>query len=280
MTHLVPGDAGHHGHRREGRSAAATVIAPAGVPARDASPRLTLVDGPQAECEIRVLIAEGQALVRGGFRALLERDARITVVGEAATGEEAVALARRFRPDVLLIDAKLPGLDCIEATGVVASETGAHVMLLTASEGDDRIFAALRAGARGLVVKDTEPTELVRAVDALARGEALLSPGLARRVIAELASRPVPECPSPELLADLTAREREVVALVGLGLSNNGIAERLVVSRATAKTHVSRAMVKLDARDRAKLVVFAYEAGLVVPRDARRRHLQGVSDGT
>ena len=158
MTHLAPENR-THGHRREGRSAAATVVAPAGVPTRRASPRLTLVDGPEAECEIRVLIAEGQALVRGGFRALLERDARITVVGEAATGEEAVALARRFRPDVLLIDARLPGLDCVEVTGVVASETGARVMLLTSSEGDDRVFAALRAGASGLLVKDTEPRD-------------------------------------------------------------------------------------------------------------------------
>jgi DNA-binding NarL/FixJ family response regulator len=272
MTRPVPGDAEHHIHRREGRSVAATVIAPAGIPTRGASPRLTLVGGTdrtdalEVECEIRVLIAEGQALVRAGFRVLLERDARMTVVGEAATGEEAVALARRFSPDVVLIDAKLPGLDSIQATGLVTAETRAHVMLLTASEGDERIFAALRAGASGLLVKDTEPTELIRAVDALARGEALLSPSLARRIIADLASRPVPDCPNPELLDDLTAREREVVALVALGLSNDGIAQRLVVSRATAKTHVSRAMVKLDARDRAKLVVFAYEAGLVVPR--------------
>ena len=140
-------------------------------------------------------------------------------------------------------------------------------MLMTVSEGDERIFAALRAGASGLLLKDSEPAELVRAVEALARGEALLSPSLTRRLIAELASRPEPACPSSELLDELTAREREVVALVGLGLSNNEIAERLVVSPATAKSHVSRAMVKLDAGSRAQLVVFAYETGLVVPHD-------------
>src|SRR4051794_3058004 len=249
-----------------------TFIAPAGVTSSAASPRLTLVGGPdevkatEARCEIRVLIADGQALVRAGLRVLLEGDARITVVGEAATGEEAVAEARRVGPDVVLIDAMLPGLSCVEATALMSAESGAHVMLLTASESDERIFAALRAGARGLLLKDTEPTKLVRAVDALARGEALLAP--ARRLIAELASRPQPECPSPELRDELTASEREVLALVALGLSNDEIAERLVISRATAKTHVSRTMVKLHARDRAKLVVFAYEyeAGLVAAR--------------
>ena len=214
---------------------------------------------------VRVLIADGQALVRAGFRVLIEGDERIKVVGEAATGEEAVALTCRLRPDVVLIDARLPGLDCVKATGRMLSEARVAVMLLTASEGDEQIFAALRAGASGLVVKDTEPGELVRAVEALARGETLLSPSLTRRLIAELVSRPEPSCPSSELLDELTAREREVVALVALGLSNNEIAERLVVTAATAKTHVSRAMVKLHARDRAKLVVFAYEAGLVVP---------------
>jgi DNA-binding NarL/FixJ family response regulator len=249
-----------------------TFIAPAGVTSSEASPRLTRVGGPdeveatEARCEIRVLIADGEALVRAGFRVMLEGDARITVVGEAATGEEAVAEARRLGPDGVLINAMLPGLSCVEATALMLAESGAHVMLLTASESDERIFAALRAGASGLLLKDTEPTELVREADALARGEALLAPRIARRLIAELASRPQPECPSPELLDELTAREREVLALVALGLSNDEIAERLVVSRATAKTHVSRAMVKLHARDRAKLVVFAYEAGLVAPR--------------
>ena len=215
---------------------------------------------------VRVLVADGQALVRAGFRALLEADARIRVAGEASTGEEAVALTARIRPDVVLLDAGLPGDGCVEVTGRLFGESGAAVMLLTASERDERIFPALRAGASGLLLKDTEPAELVRAVHALAHGQALLSPGLTRRLISELASRPEPANPSSELLAELTAREREVVALVGHGLGNEEIAERLVVSPATAKTHVSRAMVKLHARDRAKLVVFAYETGLVVPR--------------
>jgi DNA-binding NarL/FixJ family response regulator len=215
---------------------------------------------------VRVVIADGQALVRAGFRVLLEDTERIAVVGEAADGEEAVALAHRLRPDVVLMDANLPGLDCVEATRRVLSEPGGAVMLLTGSERDDRIFDALRAGASGLLLKDTEPTELVRAVELLAQGDALLSPALTRRLIAELASRPEPQLPKSNLLDELTAREREVVALVALGLTNDEIAEQLVVTRATAKTHVSRAMVKLQARDRAQLVVFAYETGLALPR--------------
>ncbi len=165
-----------------------------------------------------------------------------------------------------MIDAALPGLDAVEATAQMYSETGVAVALLVATEWDERIIAALRAGASGLVLKDAEPSELVRTVDALARGEAMLSSCLARRVIAELAARPEPSCPRSELLKELTAREQEVVALVASGLSNNEIADRLVVSPATAKTHVSRAMVKLHAHQRAQLVVFAYEAQLVVPR--------------
>jgi DNA-binding NarL/FixJ family response regulator len=223
-------------------------------------------DGHLTSSAVRVLIADGQAVVRAGLRARVERDHEITVVGEAATGEEAVALTHRIRPDVVMIDAGLPGLDSVEATGRMFSQSGVAVMLLVASDDDERVVAALRAGASGLLLKDTEPAELVQAVEALARGDALLSPGLIRRLIAELASRPESDCPSPELLDELTAREREVVTLVGHGLGNNEIAERLVVSPATAKTHVSRAMVKLHAHDRAKLVVFAYEAGLVVPR--------------
>jgi DNA-binding NarL/FixJ family response regulator len=214
----------------------------------------------------RVLIADGQGLVRAGYRLLLEADRHITVVGEAATGEQAVALAGHTRPDVVLIDARLPGLDSVEATDRIAAGSGPAVMLLIASAGDERTFAALRAGASGVLLKDTEPHELVRAVKLLARGDALLSPSLTRHVIAELASRPQAADPSPELLDELTAREREVVALVGHGLSNGEIAERLVISPATAKTHVSRAMVKLQARDRAKLVVLAYKAGLMAPR--------------
>jgi DNA-binding NarL/FixJ family response regulator len=218
----------------------------------------------------RVLIADGQALVRAGFRLLLEADRHITVVGEAATGEEAVALAHRTRPDVVMIDARLPGLDSVEATSLISAGSGPSVMLLIASAGDERTFAALRAGASGVLIKDTEPAELVRAVGVLARGEALLSPSLTRHVIAELASRPEPTDPSPELLDELTAREREVVAVVALGLSNYEIAERLVISPATVKTHVSRAMLKLNASHRAKLVVLAYKAGLVASRAEAR----------
>ena len=224
----------------------------------------------EASRPVGVLVADGQALVRAGLRALLESDGDISVVGEAATGEDAVALARRMRPDVVLMDARLPGLDAVEAIGRMFAESGVAVMLLTASEHDDQIFPALRAGASGLLLKDTEPAELVRAVEVLARGDALLGPSLTRRLIDELASRPDAQLPAAELLDELTAREREVVALVALGLSNAEIAERLVISPATAKTHVSRAMVKLHARDRAQLVVLAYQNGLVLPRSEAR----------
>jgi DNA-binding NarL/FixJ family response regulator len=217
---------------------------------------------PQAT---RVLIADGAALVRAALRILLEAGGRITVVGEATTGEEAIAAARRIRPDVVVVDERLPGRDYLEVTSRIVSELEVAVLLLTASEGDERTFAALRAGANGLLLKDAEPAELVRAVDALAQGGALLSPSLTRLLIAELGSRAPAAGPNSELLEELSPREREVVALVGQGLSNGEIAERLVVSPATAKTHVSRAMVKLRVRDRAQLVVLAYEAGLVVP---------------
>jgi DNA-binding NarL/FixJ family response regulator len=215
---------------------------------------------------IRVVVADGLAVVRAGIRALLEADGRLEFAGEAATGEEVVALACRIRPDVVLIDATVPGLDCVEATRRIRGETEAAVMLVISSAGDERVLAGLRAGATGLLLKDSEPAELVRAVQLLACGEALLAPSLTRRLIGELVSRPVPDCPDPELVDELTAREREVVALVGHGLDNAEIAARLVVSPATAKSHVSRAMLKVGATDRAKLVVFAYEAGLVLPR--------------
>ena len=213
---------------------------------------------------VRVLLADGQGLARAGLRLLLEAAGRITVVGEAATGEEAVALTHRLRPDVAVIDATLPGLDSVEATRQMSSQSEVAVMLMTASHEDERVLAALRAGATGLLLKKTKPAELVRAVEALAGGEALLSPILARRLIAELASRPEPAFPDPDL-DELTTREREVVTLVGRGLDNDEIAQTLVVTLATAKTHVSRAMLKLGAHHRAKLVVFAYETGLVRP---------------
>jgi DNA-binding NarL/FixJ family response regulator len=221
---------------------------------------------PAGPPPVRVLIADGEALVRACFRVLLESDEGTLVVGEAATGDEAVALTQRIRPDVMLVDAGLPGVDSVENAVRMLSESGVAVMWLTAAEGDEHIFSALRAGASGMFLKDTEPAELVRAVAALARGEASFSPSFTRRLIAELASRLEPACPSPELVAELTERELEVVALVALGLSNHEIAERLVVTPATAKTHVNRAMGKLHAHDRAKLVVFAYQMGLVVPR--------------
>jgi DNA-binding NarL/FixJ family response regulator len=215
---------------------------------------------------IRVLIADAHGLVRAGFRVLLEEQRHISVIAEAADGEQAVALARRLRPDVVLIDAALAGLDGAHAIRAILSTSSAAVMVLTSSEDEDGIFAALRAGASGLLVKDTEPADLVRGVELLARGGASLSPSVTRRLIAEYASRPEPSHPASELLDELTAREREVMGLVAHGLSNDEIAEQLVLSPATAKTHVSRAMIKLHARDRAQLVVYAYESGLAQPR--------------
>jgi DNA-binding NarL/FixJ family response regulator len=212
----------------------------------------------------RVILSEGEALVRAGLRALLEEDGTVTVVGEAATGEEVLDLAGRLKPDVVLLDASLPGLDSVETTLRLLADSGVPVMLLATSEADDHTFAALRAGASGVLLKDTEPSELVRAVAVLARGDALLSPSFTRRLIADFASRPEPIQPNDERVAVLTAREREVVALVAMGLSNGEIAEELVLSPATARTHVSRAMVKLGARDRSQLVVFAYNSGLVL----------------
>jgi DNA-binding NarL/FixJ family response regulator len=209
-----------------------------------------------------VLVAHGHALVRAGIRSLLEDGPFISVIGEAADGDDALALAHGLRPDVVLIDATLPDFD-IEAVREIAAVEGVRVMILSPGDTDGSVFPSLRAGARAVLVQDTEPAELVRAVRLVARGEALLSPSLTRRLIGELLSRPDPARPSSEVLDELTAREREVVALVGLGLANDEIAERLVVSPATAKTHVSRAMIKLHARDRAQLVVFAYETGLV-----------------
>jgi DNA-binding NarL/FixJ family response regulator len=216
---------------------------------------------------IRVVLADDQALVRGGFRALLDAQDDITVVGEAADGDEAVRLAVTERPDVVLMDIRMPGTDGLEATRrIVGDERLAHtkVVILTTFDLDEYVFEAIRAGANGFLVKDTEPDELLRAVHAVLAGDALLSPRITRRLIEEFAARAKEPVEAPEL-DRLTEREREVVALVGEGLTNDEIAERLVMSGATAKTHVSRAMVKLGARDRAQLVVFAYESGLVRP---------------
>jgi DNA-binding NarL/FixJ family response regulator len=216
---------------------------------------------------IRVLLADDQALVRAGFRALLDAQDDIEVVGEAADGEEAVTMARRLTPDVVLMDIRMPGTDGLQATRAIASDerlAGVRVVILTTFELDEYVFEALRSGASGFLVKHTEPVELLRAVRAVAAGDALLSPSVTRRLIGEFATRAKEPANLPGLPV-LTEREREVMTLVGEGLSNEEIAQRLIVSPATAKTHVSRAMVKLGARDRAQLVVFAYEAGLVRP---------------
>ncbi len=216
---------------------------------------------------IRVLIADDQALIRAGFGALLDAADDIEVVGEAADGASAVDLALRERPDVVLMDIRMPGLDGIEATRRIADDArlgGVRVVILTTFETDEYVFDSLRAGASGFLVKDTDPDELIRAVRVVARGDALLAPGVTRRLIADVVARGSPHQPTPAL-DDLTAREREVLVMVAGGLSNDEIADRLVISPATAKTHVSRILGKLAARDRAQLVVIAYETGLVSP---------------
>ena len=217
---------------------------------------------------IRVLLADDQALVRAGFRALLDAQADITVVAEAGDGAEALPAVEREHPDVVLMDIRMPHVDGLEATRRIAADDrfkDTKVIVLTTFELDDYVFTALRDGAAGFLVKDTEPADLIKAVRVVAAGEALLSPGVTRRLIEEYASRSRPVSRPARQLELLTEREREVVTLVGLGLSNEEIAARLVVSPLTAKTHVSRAMVKLNARDRAQLVVMAYESGLVRP---------------
>jgi DNA-binding NarL/FixJ family response regulator len=220
---------------------------------------------------IRVLIAEGQGLIRAGFRALLEGGEAMCVAAEAATGEEVVAAALELRPDVVVIDGGLPGLDALEATRRILADSApgrTGVLILLADGSDEVVFDALRAGATGLLLRDGGADALVQGVRVVAEGETALAPRLARRLVEDFLARPDRLRSTPEKLAELTAREREVVALVGHGLSNDEIAEQLVVARATAKTHVSRAMCKLDARDRAQLVVLAYESGLVRPPDA------------
>ena len=214
----------------------------------------------------RVLLAESIGLVRAGLRSLLEREQDITVVGEASSGDQAVALTPETSPDVVLMDIRVAGIGGLAATSRIVSEAGASpvsVVILTADEREEDLYAALRSGASGFVLLDTEPTELTRAVRAVAEGGAQLSAWATRRLVDEFASRPDPARSYPEVFDELTIREREIVSLVALGLTNGEIAQRLVVSPATVKTHVSRAMLKLHARDRAKLVALAYQTGFV-----------------
>jgi DNA-binding NarL/FixJ family response regulator len=222
---------------------------------------------------IRVLLADDQALIRAGFRVLLQAADDIEVVGEAVNGDQAIELARAARPDVVLMDIRMPGTDGLAATRQLAADSELNdlkVVILTTFETDEYVYQALRAGASGFLVKDAEPEELIRAVRVVHRGEALLSPSVTRRLIASLANQvpavsPAAANQAASDLSRLTEREREVLALVAQGLSNEEIAARLYLSPLTTKTHVSHIMTKLAARDRAQLVVIAYESGLVVP---------------
>jgi DNA-binding NarL/FixJ family response regulator len=216
---------------------------------------------------IRVVLADDQALVRAGFASLLDGEPDIDVVGEASNGSEAIELTRRLYPDVVLMDIRMPGTDGLAATDAIVKDaalSSTRIVILTTFDLDEYVFEAIRLGASGFLVKDTEPDELLRAVRVAADGDALLSPSATRALIAEFASRA--QRPPGPTLSELTNREREVTELVAAGLSNDEIAQRLFLSPATAKTHVNRAMTKLGARDRAQLVIHAYESGLVRPR--------------
>ncbi|MFP8962974.1 response regulator [Streptomyces nanhaiensis] len=216
---------------------------------------------------VRVILADDQTLVRAGFRSILADEDGIEVVGEAGDGLRAVELTRVLRPDVVLMDIRMPGLDGLEAARRIAADErlpDTRVVILTTFDVDDYVYGALRAGASGFLLKDTEPMELLHAVRVVARGDALIAPAVTRRLIAEFAGRARRPDPSPRLRG-LTGREREVMTLVGEGLSNDEIARRLVLSPATAKTHVSRIMTKLGVRDRAQLVILAYESGMITP---------------
>ncbi len=217
---------------------------------------------------IRVLLADDQALIRAGFRVLLESAEDIEVVGEADNGAQAVTIARDRLADVVLMDIRMPIVDGLEATRRMAADenlAGVKVLILTTFESDEYVYEALQAGASGFLVKDTEPEELLRAIRVVARGDALLSPGITRRLIADIAARGPSRPSAHPALSELTGREREIMTLVAHGLSNDQIASQLFLSPLTVKTHVSRAMLKLGARDRAQLVVIAYQSGLVAP---------------
>jgi DNA-binding NarL/FixJ family response regulator len=217
---------------------------------------------------IRVLLVDDQALLRSGLRILLEGQEDMAVVGEAADGGEAVALARLLEPDVILMDISMPGVDGVSATREIVSDgpsSEPKILILTTFDDDENVFGALRAGATGFLAKDSEPAELLSAIRVIAQGGALLSADVTRRLIVEFASRPERREVTDGELQWLTDREREVMALVAAGLTNEQIADELVISIATAKTHVSRAMRKLKAHDRAQLVAFAYASGLVLP---------------
>jgi DNA-binding NarL/FixJ family response regulator len=223
--------------------------------------------GPAPAARIRVLIADDEALVRAGFRLLVEFADGLEVVGEAATGAEAVNQARALRPDVVLMDIRMPVMDGIEATRMLLTDAGGpRILIVTTFDDDEYVFAALRSGASGFVLKDTPPEQLIEAIRIVAAGEALLAPGVTRRLIAEFARAPRPGAADATVLGGLTDREREVLAQAGAGRSNAEIAAALHVSVATVKTHVSRLLAKLGARDRAQLVVICYELGVVSPR--------------
>ncbi|HEY0735190.1 MAG TPA: response regulator transcription factor [Herpetosiphonaceae bacterium] len=215
---------------------------------------------------ITVVLIDDQALVRAGLRTLLERDPEISVVGEADNGRSGVQLVQRARPDVVLMDIRMPGMDGLQATHQIVSDAELHatkVIVLTTFDDDDDIQAAIRAGAAGYLLKDLSPEELRRAVHIVAGGEALLAPTITRRVMQRLAA--TSGTTRPQLLAELTEREREILRHIGLGESNDEIADSLIISPATARTYVSRLLAKLNARDRARLVIIAYESGLITP---------------
>jgi DNA-binding NarL/FixJ family response regulator len=219
---------------------------------------------------IRVLVADDQAAVRGGFAALIDSEESMDVAGEATNGREAVDLARSVFPHVVVMDIRMPVLDGLEATRLICSDptlSATRVLVLTTFDLDEYVYGALRAGASGFLLKDAGPGELLNAIRVVAAGDALIAPSITRRLIAEFAARRDPNEPPPAL-AELTEREREILRLVARGLTNAEIADRLVISPLTTKTHVSRILRKLDCRDRAQLVTFAYESGLVTPGDA------------